>query len=108
LTTAPYQMRSECASNSWTVCLSGEIDYAASLALGPDLDSIAQSCSGDLLFDLGQVTLLDSEGLKLLLGALGTMHRKDCTARVIRCSKSAERVLRLSGMGELLGTGNTV
>ncbi len=108
MTTAPYQMRFQCASDSWTVCLSGEIDYAASLALGPDLERIAQSCSVDLLFDLGQVTLLDSEGLKLLLGALERMRQKDCEARVTRCSKSAERVLRLSGMHELLGIRDAV
>ena len=108
MNTAPYQMRSQRASDSWTVSLSGEIDYAAALALGPELGRIAQSCSVELLFDLGQVTLLDSEGLKLLLGALEEMRQKNCAARVIRCSKNAERVLRLSGVHELLGSGNAV
>jgi anti-anti-sigma factor len=60
---------------SWTVHLSGEIDCAASLALAPQLDELTQSCAGDLLFDLEGVTLMNSEGLKLLLASRTKMQR---------------------------------
>ena len=101
--TPPYRITFTHGVDSWTVSLSGEIDYAASLELTPKLDKVMEHCSGELLFDLGNVTLLDSEGLKVLLTALDRMRRKQGRARVIRCSKSAQRILQLTGLHELLG-----
>ena len=93
------------AVESWTVHLSGEIDYAASLALAPQLDELTRSCAGDLLFDLEGVTLMDSEGVKLLLASRAKMRNKQGAARVVRCSKSVHRVLCLTGLHDLLEMG---
>ena len=103
MSTPPYRITFTHGAGSWTVSLSGEIDYAASIELTPQLDEVMEDCSGELLFDLEDVTLLDSEGLKVLLRALDRMRRKQSDARVVRCSKSAQRVFHLTGLQELLG-----
>lgn len=84
------------------VSLSGEVDYAASLDLTPTIDDIADSCESDLVFDLGDVTLLDSEGIKLLLKAFARMKEKHGQARIVRCSRIADRVIRLVGLDQVL------
>ncbi len=103
VSTPPYRITLTHGADSWTVSLFGEIDYAASLELTPQLDQVMEHCSGKLLFDLEHVTLLDSEGLKVLLKALDYMRRKHGDAKVVRCSKSAQRVFHLTGLQELLG-----
>ena len=90
-------------SGTWIVSLSGELDYAASIELVPKLVDITDNCDADLLFDLGQVTLIDSEGIKAILAAQERMRGKDGEVRVINCSLAARRVLHLVGVDEALG-----
>ncbi len=89
--------------HAWTIHLSGDVDYAASIELVPQLVEIADQCDKDLLIDLGGVTLIDSEGIKALLATCMRMRNKQGNARVVRCSPRAERVLRLVGVDEMLG-----
>lgn len=98
-----YRMTLKRALDSYTVSLSGEIDYAATLDLHNKLDSVIHQCENELRFDLGDVTLIDSEGLKLLILALERMREKNGSAKVIRLSKSARRLMTLSGAGTLFG-----
>lgn len=98
-----YRMTLKWASDSYTVLLSGEIDYAASLELQDKLNTVTQHCENELRFDLEGVTLIDSEGLKLLISALERMREKDGSAKIIRCSSSARRLMKLSGVGTLFG-----
>lgn len=88
---------------TWTVSLSGDVDYAASLELAPKLADIADRCDTDLLIDLGKVTLIDSEGIKALMVACARMESKHGRLRVVNCSRMAERVLRLVGVDQVLG-----
>lgn len=91
--------------DAWTVNLSGEIDYAASLELAPQLIQIADECDVDLLLDLEDVSMIDSEGVKALLGAYARMRGKQGNMRVTKCSEIAQRVLHLIGVDEMLGIG---
>lgn len=87
---------------NWLVSLSGEVDYAASLALNETLGEIADSCDKDLLLDLSDVTMIDSEGIKTLLMVLSRMREKQARARVVRCSRIAGRVIRLIGLDSIM------
>lgn len=100
---SPFRINVAQQSGNWIVRLSGEMDYAASLELVPQLADIASQCDSDLLFDLAEVTLIDSEGIKALLVARQMMRRKDAEVRVINCSCAAQKVLRLVGVDETLG-----
>jgi anti-anti-sigma factor len=98
-----YHMKVLRESNSWRVCLAGDIDYAASIELAPELAEIVQDCDTELLFDLSEVTLIDSEGIKALMAAYAAMRDKDGQVRVVNCSQSALRVLQLVGVDDMLG-----
>ena len=88
-----------------TVHLSGEIDFAAALELTPKLEVIAQACEDELLFDLQEVTLIDSEGIKMLLALFDLVYEKGCTAYVVAASDCANRVIQMAGLSDVLGCG---
>jgi anti-anti-sigma factor len=98
-----YHMKVIRESDAWRVSLAGDIDYAASIELAPELAEVVENCETELLFDLGEVTLIDSEGIKALMVAYGAMRDKDGRARVVNCSQAALRVLHLVGVDDMLG-----
>lgn len=100
--TQPFGFSMADADGTATIRLSGEIDYAASLAIGPAIDRIASECGSDILFDLDRVTLIDSEGIKMILCAARLARMRSRRARVIRCSDRVSRVLRLAGVHDVL------
>lgn len=89
-----------------TIHLSGEIDYAASLELNGLMEKFAADQVNELHFDLGDVTLIDSEGIKVLATALEQMRIKRGTAAITRCSGRALRIIKLAGMEEMLKVRN--
>lgn len=88
------------------VYLSGEIDYAASLEMAPQLDDLTRDSDADLFFDLTDVTLIDSEGIKLLLLAVERVRRMEHRSQLIRCSPRAERIMKLAGVEDYLASGD--
>ena len=99
---AAYGVKVAQELGSWLVSLSGEVDYAASLELNATLRDIADRCDRDLLLDLSDVTMIDSEGIKTLLMVLSRMRDKNARARVVRCSRIAQRVIRLVGLDRVM------
>lgn len=99
----PYQIIVAHASDAHTVYLSGSVDLAAAVALGPKLEEITQQCGKELRFDLHGVTFMDSEGLKALIKAYKQMQAKSGCIKVISSSKCVYRLLELTGLVDLLG-----
>lgn len=91
------------AHDRCTVSLSGEIDFAATLELSQQLDEAARQCNGRLVFDLDEVTHIDSEGIKALIRAVNQVKRNDGSAEVVRCSRIARRVIEIVGIEEMMG-----
>lgn len=89
-----------------TIHLSGEIDYAASLELHGLMSKFLADQVKELHFDLGDVTLIDSEGIKVLVKALEKMQMKRGSVAIIRCSGRAMRIIKLAGMEEMLKVRN--
>lgn len=94
--------------DSWLVHLSGEMDFAASLQLTPKIAELTESDARELLFDLSDVTLIDSEGIKTLLIALDAMRKKSGQARIVGCSKAVKRILDLVGITDLINNGTAI
>jgi anti-anti-sigma factor len=105
LNTQPFGFSVAEVDGTATVKLSGEIDYAASLAIGPKLDQIADHASG-ILFDLDRVTLIDSEGIKMILCATQTVRMKNRRAEIVRCNDRVDRILKLAGVHDCLVSGS--
>ena len=99
----PFGIKVIRESDVQTVYLSGELDFLATLELTPQLDDIARYCSGETLFDLEQVTLIDSEAIKMLLRAFALVINRRGLARVIRCSERACRIIKIAGADAIFG-----
>ena len=100
--TSPYEIVVALAHGESIVYLAGEIDFAATLALSPRVEEAAQDCRGDLLFDLENVTFIDSEGIKMLLVAAEIMRQRGSAARVVRLGEQVRRVFEMAGVADLL------
>ena len=94
------------SSERTTVHLGGEIDFAAALEVGPKLEELAASANEELVFDLEDVTFIDSEGLKMLLNAFQLMWRRGLGARLDKLSDRARRVMEMAGVADILVTGD--
>ncbi|MCE5198404.1 MAG: STAS domain-containing protein [Armatimonadota bacterium] len=106
MNTTLYQIVIKQDKQAPTVYLSGEIDFAATIDLGPRLEEIVKHCSRELLFNMERVTFIDSEGIKTLLAAFRMMQNKQMNARVVSCSDQAMRVIKLVGAETLLKISN--
>jgi anti-anti-sigma factor len=104
LNTQPFGFSVAELDGTTTVRLSGEIDYAASLAIGPELNRLVGRGS-DIHFDLDRVTLIDSEGIKMILDAARSAEMQNRRASVVRCSDRVDRILRLAGVYDCLVQG---
>jgi anti-anti-sigma factor len=103
----PYELTLTSEESVKVAHISGDIDLAAAIELGPQLLNIARSGPAELLIDLSEVTLIDSEGVKMLLSVVDTARGTGRLARVTQLSESAERVIRIIGLGEMLGCPDT-
>jgi anti-sigma B factor antagonist len=90
------------SGNDPKVFLSGEIDYAASLELESVTHEVTSQCGSELLIDLGDVTFIDSEGIKTLINIFKLMQNKGGAARIVRSSPFVNKVLKLAGAYDML------
>jgi anti-anti-sigma factor len=89
------------------VVVGGEIDLDTCPSLEAHLAAAVEHGGHDLRLDLGEVTFLDSSGIRVL----ATFHERlaGLQRRLIltKSSASAARVLALSGMTQVLGVDAT-
>lgn len=83
--------------------LSGELDMAGTFVLEPQLDELVDAPPRDeVLFDLREVTFLDSTGLAVLLGANDRLRAAGVRARFVRGSDDLQRIFAVAGLDEAL------
>jgi anti-sigma B factor antagonist len=81
--------------------LSGELDLSNVDSLHGELRRVAAARLQTLVLDLSRLRFVDSLGVSCLLKA-ARLYRERPRLRVLRGSTEVERVLRLTGVGELL------
>lgn len=99
---SPYEIRVIEGREAPVIQLAGEIDYAASLELINKISEVSTETCSELQFDLTKVTLLDSEGIKVLLQTFDQMRSKNGKARIVNASEQAKRVVKLAGIEQIL------
>jgi anti-anti-sigma factor len=83
------------SENSQHVELSGEFDLAAEAPLIEAVDGLARAGTGSVVLDLGEVSFIDSSGVRALL----KLHRDHGDrVRLGTMSPAAQRVLRIAGL----------
>lgn len=84
-----------------TVAASGELDAGSSGELGRSIDA-ALAVGVDVVLDLGQVTFMDSSGLRVIMVALRRARDEGLIVRVSSTSPAVRRIFEITGVTSLL------
>lgn len=83
---------------------SGEIDMATADALGATItDALHRPGVREVVVDLADVRFLDSSGVRVLVHGVAVGRERGVTLRVENPQPVVARVLRITGVGPLLG-----
>jgi anti-anti-sigma factor len=85
--------------------VSGELDHASAQALDDELrEAIVES--SPVVLDLGEVNLIDSTGLRVLVLAAKQSALNGNRLKIHRVSDSVRRVIEISGLDRALRLGD--
>ena len=84
------------------VYLKGEIDISNAESLPAALLAATDGSDTTVLIDIGDVTFLDSSGLRAILMCEATLSREDIALKVRNPSEQSRRVFEISGLRHLL------
>ncbi len=80
----------------------GELDIATTPELEQALTDATTNGAGDIVLDLRELTFMDSTGLRALAQANTRADDAGVRLAIVRGPRQIERVLEISGLGELL------
>jgi len=81
-----------------TIVVHGDIDIAG----GPTLEAaiLSQESNNSIVIDLGDVSFIDSSGLRSLLGASRRAHARDSTVKLRSVGPEVTRLLQITGTSD--------
>ena len=95
--------------NSLIVTLRGEIDQYAAAELKESIDiEIENTPKKNLIFDLKEVTLMDSSGIGLIVGRYKLVASLGGKMALCGASKSVSKMLKLSGIEKIITNYQTL
>ncbi|MDP2871334.1 MAG: anti-sigma factor antagonist [Bacillota bacterium] len=102
------QIQHEVLDNTLLVSVAGELDLETAPRLRTLVDSeLAQSGARNLLLDLAGVSFLDSSGLGAILGRYRTVAAAGGRMGIAGARTGVKRILRLSGVAQIVSLFNT-
>jgi anti-anti-sigma factor len=84
-----------------TVSVKGELDTGSVAAVQHDFDALNVDLSGDLCFDLSELTYISSSGLRFLLGVKKRASAMGGTVRVEHMTEMVAKIFHLVGFDAL-------
>jgi anti-sigma B factor antagonist len=98
-----FSVATERDGRATAVRLHGELDMAGTFLLEPRLDElVADPPEGGVLFDLRDLSFVDSTGLAVLVGAHERLNGAGVTTRFRRGSDDVQRIFALAGFEGVL------
>ena len=95
--------------NSLIVSLCGEIDQYAAAELKESIDiEIENTPKKNLIFDLGEVTLMDSSGIGLIVGRYKLITSLGGKMALCGACGSVSKMLKLSGIEKIISIYQTL
>ncbi len=85
-----------------TLCAKGRLDIATAPHVSETIAGMVASGTRRISLDLGQVSFLDSEGVKVLLKIYQFIRISGGTIRMVSCSQPVRRILDLLSLGAIL------
>jgi anti-sigma B factor antagonist len=84
-----------------SVKVSGEVDIQSSQVLHEHLQEVLDTGTSSIIVDLGDVTFLDSTGLRVLIAAFQRCQRAGGELRIVSPQPNVRRVLEITGLTDL-------
>ena len=86
-----------------TVRLSGELDQRCAGQLRKELDELTiDPHIKHLVFDLNDLSFMDSSGIGLMIGRYKQMRRRGGTVAVRRADAQVDKIFRMAGLYQLI------
>jgi stage II sporulation protein AA (anti-sigma F factor antagonist) len=102
------QIQHQVLDNTLVVTVAGELDLETAPRLRVLVDAeLAHSGARNLLLDLAAVSFLDSSGLGAILGRYRTVAAAGGKMGIAGATTPVKRVLRLSGVAQIVSLFNT-
>jgi anti-anti-sigma factor len=78
-----------------SICIEGALDALSVDAVQPTFDEVVAQCPGNVVVDLGRVTLLDSFGVGAIVWLFKRINAEGAHMRVVRAHDQPLVVLKL-------------
>ena len=86
-----------------TVAPQGELDHCMAERIRNTIDAtVLKTDAKVVVFDLSEVGFMDSSGIGMMIGRYKFMKRRGGGVRVRGMRQPVERVLRMSGLGQII------
>jgi len=95
-------VRSARAGDVHTISLAGELDLATAAEVQAELERVEQTDAASIVLDLGELTFMDSTGVRLLVSAHARSRADTNRLTLLRGGPAVQRVMQLSGVDVLL------
>jgi anti-sigma B factor antagonist len=93
----------EAADGSTVIGVHGDLDFDSHVDLELALVQALDAGAGPIVVDLAEVPFLDSSGVRVLLSTRERAQTRNTSVTVRNPQPVVERVLRLTGVAEMLG-----
>jgi len=89
--------------NDFVVYLDGELDHCRAEALRDQVDKTLENVSCKrVIFDMSQVTFMDSSGVGFLIGRYKKLIPKGCIVALRGATDAVDRILDISGIYKII------
>lgn len=91
------------ASKVLTVSPSGELDHFLAENMRNTIDAtVIRSGAKILVFDMSEISLMDSSGIGMLIGRYKFMKKRGGKVRVRGMDRQVERIFKMSGLNQII------
>lgn len=91
------------ASKVLTVSPSGELDHFLAENMRNTIDAtVIRSGARILVFDMSEISLMDSSGIGMLIGRYKFMKKRGGKVRVRGMDRQVERIFKMSGLNQII------
>jgi len=94
---SPFELQQALEGTTGTLLLSGELDASSAPQVDEAVDALIAEGAAELVIDLGEVTFIDSSGLRSLIRARKSMGNAD-VVRLRNPQVGTVRLLEITGL----------
>lgn len=91
-------------NETMTMAVEGRLDAATSVSFDAEVTGVAETVK-DLVFDFAKLDFISSAGLRVIVNAYKTMKGRGGSVKVANPNATVLNVLKLTGLGSILGLG---